>query len=236
MANFRTHLAVAATASGIVSIGLLQGGMASQYDVVLFFSLGTLGGILPDIDSDYSIPAKLLFITFALTFSFLAVFSKINQYSIAELLLLWSGIYLVVRYFLFKIFIKFTVHRGIFHSILAAFFFLCLTTIVTYNVFSKNDIVSWFAGFFVFFGYVVHLLLDEAYSVDILDSRIKKSFGSAMKIISFKYLTATTILAVLTAIAFYLTPQYDGFLQTVLDAKMYTSMKNHFLPTAGWFQ
>ena len=36
----------------------------------------------------------------------------------------------------------------------------------------------------VFWGYLIHLILDEIYSVDITGRKIKKSFGSALKICS----------------------------------------------------
>ena len=66
MANFRTHISVAATASCFLSIALLKGGLASEKEVVLYFTLGTIGGILPDIDSDHSLPSRFLFGFFAL--------------------------------------------------------------------------------------------------------------------------------------------------------------------------
>ena len=55
MANFNTHLIVASTASGLTATGLMGAGVAEPREVLLYFSAGTLGGLLPDLDSDNSI-------------------------------------------------------------------------------------------------------------------------------------------------------------------------------------
>jgi hypothetical protein len=43
---------------------------------------------------------------------------------------------------------------------------------------------SWLAGSFVALGYLTHLCLDEIASVDLLGNRVKRSFGSALKVFS----------------------------------------------------
>ena len=91
MANFKTHISVAAAVSGTLAIGCLGGGIASRNEVLLYFTLGTIGGILPDVDADNSIPVRFLFSTLAIIFSFLAMFSKIDAYSLLELALLWMS-------------------------------------------------------------------------------------------------------------------------------------------------
>src|SRR6266851_3072680 len=136
MANFKTHLAVAAACSGVMATGFLEAGVAAPRDVGLYFVMGTLGGILPDIDANNSIPGRMLFSFFAMVLAFLTLFSRTNVYSIVELSILWIVTYMVVRYIIFQMFAKLTVHRGIFHSILAAIFFGFLTTDIAYYFFS----------------------------------------------------------------------------------------------------
>jgi hypothetical protein len=68
-----------------------------------------------------------------------------------------------------------------FHSIPAGLIFWFSFSLLFYYVFKFNYIVSWYFGMFVFMGYLVHLTLDEVYSVDIKGQRIKKSFGTALK-------------------------------------------------------
>ena len=203
MANFRTHLSVAAALSGCLATGFLEVGIAAPKDVWLYFAMGTLGGILPDIDANNSIPGRMLFSFFAIVLAFLTLFSRANVYSIVELFILWMVTYAVVRYIIFQMFAKLTVHRGIFHSILAAVFFGFLTTDMASYLFSINALNSWICGLFVFIGYLIHLTLDEMYSVDLIGTKIKKSFGTALKIVSTN-MKATSLLLLATVLVFVL--------------------------------
>ena len=54
--------------------------------------------------------------------AFLTLFSRAGVYSIVELSILWVVTYVVVRHVIFKLFARFSVHRGVFHSLLAAIF------------------------------------------------------------------------------------------------------------------
>ena len=51
MANFKTHVSVAAALSGVLATGFLAAGVAAPKDVWLYFAMGTVGGVLPDIDA-----------------------------------------------------------------------------------------------------------------------------------------------------------------------------------------
>jgi len=113
MANFNTHLIVASTVSGMGAVGLLGAGVAEPKEVMLYFSAGTLGGLLPDLDSDNSVLLKLLFSFFAVLFSFLAMFTQAKQFTIAELLILWLVCFLIFYFGVFALFKRFTVHRGV---------------------------------------------------------------------------------------------------------------------------
>src|SRR5712691_11156710 len=106
MANFKTHVSVAAALSGCLATGFLATGIAAPKDVWLYFAMGTVGGILPDIDANHSIPGRMLFSFFALVVAFLTLFSRAGTYSIAELSLLWVVTYVVVRYVIFQLFAR----------------------------------------------------------------------------------------------------------------------------------
>ena len=235
MANFKTHISVAAALSGCLATGFLEVGIAAPKDVWLYFAMGTLGGILPDIDANNSIPGRMLFSFFAMVLAFLTLFSRANAYSIVELSILWMVTYMVVRYIIFQMFAKLTVHRGIFHSILAAIFFYFLTTDISYYLFSLNALNAWVAGLFVFIGYLIHLILDEMYSVDLIGTKIKKSFGTAVKIVSTN-MKATSLLLLATVLVFYMTPSTERFVKTVLSFDTYKSVKVKLLPKARWFK
>jgi len=235
MANFKTHISVAAALSGCLATGFLGVEVASPRDVGLYFALGTLGGILPDIDAHKSIPGRMLFSFFAMVLAFLTLFSRASVYSIAELSIVWLVTYVVVRYIIFQMFARLTVHRGIFHSILAAVFFWLLTTDIAYYVFKLSPLGSWLSGLFVFFGYLIHLILDEIYSVDLIGIKIKRSFGTALKIISTN-MRSTALLFLATMLMFYMTPSAEKFVRTVLSFDTYKSVKVKLLPKAEWFK
>lgn len=235
MADFKTHLSVAGSLSGITAIGCLYAGLAEPGDALLLFALGTIGGILPDIDSDHSIPVNLLFSCLATLAAFFSVFSRINTYSLVEAILLWVAVFLIVRYLVFELFKRFTVHRGVFHSLLASVFFCFLCAAILHDIFALPGVLSWLSGVFILFGYVIHLLLDELYSVDMVGVRLKKSFGTALKPISFGNPKASLALAIATVAIYLFVPEVASFIQEVGDVKLYDALKDSLLPANGWF-
>jgi hypothetical protein len=237
MANFKTHLSVASTLSGALAIGCLEAGLATPKDVLVYFSAGTIGGILPDIDSDHSVPVQILFSFLATALAFLTVFSKVHLYSIVELALLWLVVYIVVRHVAGKLFTTLTVHRGIFHSLLAALFFWLLTTTLMSHLFAMSPVNAWLTGCFVCLGYVIHLTLDELYSVDLMGATVKRSFGSALKIASFTNIKTTILLGIATLLLFlFTTPQYDTFVRTIGNWHLYQNIHHKLLPKGRWFK
>ena len=183
MASFATHLNVAAFVSGIASVSIGYSNLSSPQDALGYFFAGIVGGILPDIDHDKSTPIKILQFFFSNLIAFLITFKYIGSIPILNILLIWLCSYIGMS-FIFYIFKKTTKHRGMIHSIPAGLLFWFLTSLIAYKYFSLNLTKSYFLGMFVFIGYITHLILDEIYSVDITGKKIKKSFGSALKICS----------------------------------------------------
>jgi len=70
-----------------------------------------------------------------------------------------------------------------------------------------DNLHSWLSGLFIGFGFIVHLLLDEVYSVDLSNRRMKKSFGTALKLYSYKNLTASALMTACTLALVWITPQ-----------------------------
>jgi membrane-bound metal-dependent hydrolase YbcI (DUF457 family) len=235
MANFKTHLSVAAALSGCLATGFLEVGIAAPKDVWIYFAMGTLGGILPDIDANNSIPGRTIFSFFAIVLAFSTLFSRVSVYSLVELSILWAVTYVGARYVIFQMFAKLTIHRGVFHSILAAVFFWFLTTNTFYYLFNTSTLGSWISGLFVFIGYLIHLALDELCSVDLVGTKIKKSFGTALKVISTD-MKATSLLLIATILMFFVTPSAERFVKIVLSFDTYKSVKVKLLPKAGWFK
>ena len=136
---------------------------------------------------------------------------------------------------IFRLFARFSVHRGMFHSLLAAIFFGFLATSLTYHLFRLSALGAWMSGLFVSVGYTIHLVLDELYSVDLTGARVKRSFGTALKLISAD-VKATTCLVLATILVFFTTPSAERFVHIVLNFDTYKSIKGQVLPKAGWFK
>ncbi|WP_457560118.1 metal-dependent hydrolase [Caminibacter sp.] len=182
MANFATHLNVSAFVSGIGAVSISYAFNDTKSAVFYFFA-GIVGGVLPDIDHDKSTPLRILQFFFSNLISFLVSFKFIGKIPIGNVLLIWFSSYLFIS-FLFFLLKKITKHRGMIHSIPSGFIFWFLTSLSAYKFFDFSIQKSYLLGFFLFLGYITHLILDEIYSVDITGRKIKRSFGSAFKVCS----------------------------------------------------
>jgi hypothetical protein len=152
----------------------------------------------------------LLFNVLALL-SVTAVLSALKSYVTSyQLLVLAAGIYWLTRYLVLASLARFTVHRGIFHSVLALLFFSLLIVCISSYAFKQNAAYAWLNGFFLGFGFLVHLLLDEMYSVDLSNRRIKKSFGTALKLFNYKNLPSSALMALLTIFFYWATPSLSS--------------------------
>ena len=87
----------------------------------------------------------------------------------------------------------------------------------------RNEGVAWLAGGFLTIGYLTHLILDEIYSVDVMDTRLKASFGTALKLIDPRHPGATAAMAVATVIAFLLAPPLKTFVDGVTSRSLWSA-------------
>lgn len=197
MANFKTHLFAATTISGIASVGLVSLHLAKPWEAGSYFLLGILGGLLPDIDADRSTPLTLIFYFLAFYCAFALVFNLAAQYSYVELAMIWGAIYFGIRHLVLKIITQITVHRGAFHSLLAVVFMAMLMVNISFYILHKAAYIAWNSGLFIGIGYLVHLCLDELYSVDLNNKRMKKSFGTALKLFSQTNIGSSALMAVM---------------------------------------
>ena len=186
MANFRTHITVAAFAGGIVAAAGWQGGLWSLAEGVPLASLTTFGGILPDIDSDNSRAIRILFTLFAVLATMACVLLLQDRLLAGPLMMAGGATYLGVRYVASAIFKRFTVHRGIWHSLLASLLCSLGVTAASLHVLGQSEEQAWWQGAALLFGAMIHLLLDELYSVDMVGARLKRSFGTAFKLFDYR--------------------------------------------------
>lgn len=204
MAGFRTHLTVA-TGCGFAYGGI--GASTWHFDpptALLGLGLTSVGGLLPDLDSDAGIAVRELFGAAAAIVP-LMLLPRLMGGSLSheEVICTTVALYLFIRYVAGSLFRRFTVHRGMFHSIPA----LLIAGLCVYLGYKAPEwqTRAYLAGA-VMLGFFSHLLLDEIYSVDLrgVTVRLSKSAGSALKFISpSPVATATTYLLLL--ILLYLT-------------------------------
>ena len=129
MANFPTHIAVGTVVSGALATVTVAADMVAPENIVAVTLAGVLGSVLPDIDLKDSRPARAMFAGLAVFFSFAVLFSLERKYSIVEMLILWMGTLVFVRYVAKEVFFNFSYHRGIWHSLLATVFCAFVTAI-----------------------------------------------------------------------------------------------------------
>ena len=95
-------------------------------------------------------------------------------------------------------------------------------------MFHLSPTPAWLVGVFLTGGFLVHLTLDELYSVDLLGARMKRSFGTALKLGSMRQLLGTTALyaGVITLVA--LGPPSDRFLRDVTSKRTWAAVAATF--------
>ncbi|MEO0606330.1 MAG: metal-dependent hydrolase, partial [Myxococcota bacterium] len=181
MANFSTHM-VGAVAVGVVATSILTA--ADLMDPTLIgtaVGITALGGLFPDVDSDNSDSIELVFSVMGLAASMPVLAVSLPKLGLLLSLLAMGLTYVVVRYVLIEPFRRFTVHRGVFHSVpMGAFTLAGITALIYYGV-DANALTSWTFGALFGLGFLTHLVLDELYSVDLANQRIKRSSGTAFK-------------------------------------------------------
>jgi hypothetical protein len=235
MANFPTHIAVGTVVSGVLATVTVATDMVAPKDIVAVTLAGVLGSVLPDIDLEDSRPARAMFAGLGVFFSFAVLFSLERQYSIAEMLVLWLGTLLFVRYVAKEIFFRISYHRGVWHSVLAMVFCAFAAAWIYSRLLGKDDGVAWLAAGFLAIGYLTHLVLDELYSVDVMDTRIKASFGTALKLFDHRRLGHSAAMAIATVLVFVFTPPTKVFVESITSPQLWTDLNSRLLPQDRWF-
>ena len=207
MADFKTHITFSTTlgvAYGGAAFGLLE---FPPQTCILAGALCSVSGMLPDIDSNSGRPLResLAFMA-AIVPMMLADRLRSMQVSPETTIMAGALVYVFVRFGLGYFLKHYTVHRGMFHSLPAVVIFGELAFLLA----SGED--TWLRAYKaggVVLGYLSHLVLDEIYSVEWKRGfvRIKKSFGTALKMYSTKSLwpnVSTYLkLALLSYVVFY---------------------------------
>jgi len=206
MANFNTHLVVGTVVTGMGASVCYAAHLSSLPLSLSLWVLGVLGSLLPDVDSDNATVLKLLFNGLALLAMAFALFWLAFRLDLVQLWIVLASVFALVRFPLMGLFKKYSRHRGNFHSLLAVFFVGALSACFGHRVLEQSALVCWLAAAFVAGGYLIHLILDECYSVDLSNVRIKRSFGTALKPFSMQSCGRSLMMGLTAAWLFWLGP------------------------------
>ncbi|MGF1649966.1 MAG: metal-dependent hydrolase [Hyphomicrobiaceae bacterium] len=235
MANYATHIGYGTVVSGGLATLTLAADILSPESLMAVTLAGVVGSFLPDIDLKDSRASGVLFSAFAFFFAFCVMFLNADKYSIIELWLLVATTFILTRYGAEAAFQRFSYHRGIWHSLAAALFFSFLTIIIYHYLLGLHPGVAWLGGGFMLVGYLTHLILDEIYSVDLMNRRLKLSFGSALKIVDTRRPGESLFVVMIAAIAFLLTPPSTDFIRGITSADLWRDINARLLPKEAYF-
>lgn len=182
MAGFRMHIATSTT------LGVASGAAAHYFagvpveSCVLAGGLCSVSGMLPDLDSDSGVPLResVAFAAAAVPVMMMRRFERLGM-PLETMILAGMLIYLVIRFGLAALLKRYTVHRGMFHSLPAAL----IAGEVAFLVFEHENLwLRYFNAAAVVLGFLSHLVLDEIWSIDVRRGRVhlKSSFGTALKL------------------------------------------------------
>jgi membrane-bound metal-dependent hydrolase YbcI (DUF457 family) len=202
MASFRTHISFS------TALGVAYGGAAGLlYEVpvstcILAGGLCSVSGMLPDIDSNAGRPLKESMSLVGAVISMM-ITHRFRRFGMSpeSAILAAAGVYLLVRFGVAELLRRFTVHRGMFHSLPAAAIFGLLEFLVAP---SEDVQLRLYLGGAVVIGYVSHLLLDELWSLEWYRGRLrlKPTFGTAMKLFSHAWLPTLLVYLQLAVLAY----------------------------------
>jgi len=182
MANFQTHVGTAAILGAAYGAAGTLGWHLDWGLAFLAAGLCTLGGMLPDLDSDSGRPVRELSILAGFIFPILLI-PRLRRFgfTLEQGIVIVIGAHFLIRYALAAIIRRTTVHRGMFHSLPA----LAISGLVIFLLYHNDNLMQrgYVAGA-VMVGFLSHLLLDELYAVNFNGVTIKLNqfAGSAVKL------------------------------------------------------
>lgn len=202
MASFAQHVNVAVVATGLCVVPLYSAGLVdiSQAMVLLFF--GIIGGVLPDIDLQHSKPVKIASSVLSIFIPLVAILTLLESLSIIRMLVTWFLAAAVLHFLIFDVLVRFTVHRGVIHSVPMGIVFGQLLSIGFFYFLGYSELFSLLCGCFLFLGFMVHLILDELVSLNAFGMTFKRSLGTALKLYEKKNLIGTALLYISIVVLF----------------------------------
>lgn len=221
MANYRTHVSTSVMLGAAYgAVGHVSYGMPAP-SAAIAAGLVAIGGILPDMDSDNAVVLReSLGIVAAVTP--LLAFDRMSHHQLSQenMVFIAAVAYLAIRFLLGAILRNWTVHRGMWHSLPAAaiaglvVFYLCSCPETEIRIFKSVAIVV---------GFLWHLLLDEIYAVEtgLARVRLKRSFGTALKMWSSNPVANLVTYGLLVACTFLISQDRSIDLRRLKDLSIF---------------
>ena len=181
MATFEQHVNIAVIITGITIAPIYASGVISTSEAFVLLTLGLIGGILPDLDSDTSKAVQIAFKIMSTFLPLLLLLSTSETLPLVDMIVIWLISGVILQIIFTKLFLNFTTHRGIFHTIPMGILFGLLIISLFENYLNYNLYFATLAGIFLFLGFNIHLLLDE---YDIYEICI---FGNVVKYSAYIY-------------------------------------------------
>lgn len=179
MAGFRTHVTTSSVLGVAYGTTAYFGFQFPWETCALAAGLCGISGMLPDLDSGPGIPLRESTAFAAGVIPMLMIHRFARMGMTAETIsLLGATIYFLIRYGLSALLRRYTVHRGMFHSIPACI----IAGELAFLICSGDDLtLRYFKVGGVMLGFMSHLVLDEIWSIDFTHFKLKSSFGTAIK-------------------------------------------------------
>lgn len=181
MAGFKTHITTSTTIGVVYGVGAhFVFGIPAPACVVAT-GLCSISGMLPDLDSDSGVPVREMISLIAAAVPMLML-NRLQHFQLSEETMACVAIviYCILRFGVAELFKRYTVHRGMWHSVPAC----AIAGLLTFLVVSGEDFyIRAFKTLAVVIGFMSHLVLDEIWSVKVGPGgvSVKRSFGTAIK-------------------------------------------------------
>ena len=201
MADFKSHI----TGSTLVGVGYGYWGVVAQSmsieSGILAGGLCAVSGMLPDLDSDSGVPLRETSM-FVAAIAPMLMIDRFRDLGLSHEAMALAAmlVYIAIRFVAVEFFKRYTVHRGMWHSIPAAF----SAGLLAYLVMPcPSESVRVYKSTAVVVGFIVHLIMDEIWSIDIgRGFRLKKSFGTALKFFGGNALANVSVYAKLALLMY----------------------------------
>lgn len=215
MADFKTHICVSTVAGAFYGVAGFQAGLPWE-SCAIGGALCSVSGMMPDLDSDSGIPLREA-VAFSSAFVPMLMVDRLQRMGCSNetMLLVTIAVYFFLRFAVAEIFRRYTVHRGMWHSVPAGLSAALFAFVVCS---CENMNLRLFKTVAIFVGFMSHILLDEIWSVEYRRGRytFKHSFGTALKFWSGSRIANLFSYALLAALCF-LAYKDDGLMRRYDD-------------------